>query len=366
MDNALNMQTPSTVFIKIADYDLSTLPETHRNQNADGFADYLIRHISDEYSADGMFAKVSIDQDTLIIAEDQDAKSRSDEGLDALQRGVYAKGKAIFEALLSDYPNNAIVLYNLGMVYSDEGDLNKAIELLSKLTQFKPDHVHGWVALAVAYMRNNQIIEADQAAQTAVKLAPNDPYALRTAGYIASKLDASDASALLENAVRAAPKDPIALLALAENLLAIHKDESIAKRVSALLTQVIALSPGSKHAERAEEILRDIAYKKFRQHSALNQDAVGYCLNALEQFKDMSRQEVAGVALETATLGQSGLDVNNPDKTYQLRSIPGNYTGLNVVCILHTALQQVAPGQDSGFDIKAEYEEALKAFNEKN
>jgi len=226
--------------------------------------------------------------------------------------------------------------------------------------------VHGWVALAVAYMRNNEIDAANQAAQTAVKLAPNDPYALRTAGYIASKLSEDSASALLENAVRTAPKDPIALLALAENLLATHDDEAIKKRVSALLAQVIAAAPGSKHAERAEEISREFAHEKFRQNSGLNQDAVNYCLKALEKLKGMSPQEIKGTALETATLGQSGLDVNNPDKTYQLRSIPGNYTGLNVVCIMYAALQQVAPGQDVGFDIKAEYEAALALFNQKS
>ena len=360
------MQTPSTVFIKIADYDLSSLPEAYQNPNAEGFADYLKQHIANDYGADGMFAKVSIEHDTLVIAEDMDAKAQSDEGLDALQRGVYAKGKAIFEALLSEYPNNAIVLYNLGMVYSDEGNLGQAIELLSTLTKIKPDYAHGWVALAVALLRNNQIIEADQAAQKAVTLAPNDQYALRTAGYIASKLNEPDAAALLENAVRAAPKDPIALLALAENLLTTHQDEAIKKRVSALLTQVIDVAPGSKAAERAEEILRDIAYQKFRQNDGLNQQAIDYCLKALEKFKSMSHQEVAGVALETAALGQSGLDVNHPNKTYPLKSIPGNYTGLNVVCIMYVALEQVAPGQDVGFDIKAEYEEALRLFKSNN
>lgn len=365
MDNPLNMQTPSTVFIKIADYDLSALPEAYQNPNKDGFEDYLKKHITEEYGADGLFSKVSIEQETLILAEDLEAKTKSDEGLDALQRGIYSKGKAIFEGLYAQYPANSIVLYNLGMVYSDEGNLTKAIALLTELTRIKPEYAHGWVALAVAYMRNEQSNEANQAAQTAVKLAPNDPYALRTAGSIASTLNESEASFLLENAVRAAPKDPIALLALAENLLATHKDDAIKKRVSALLTQVIDASPGSKPAERAEEILRDIAYKKFRQISGLNQDAIDYCLQALEKFKGMSHQEIAGVALETATLGHSGLDVNNPDKSYQLRSIPGNYTGLNVVCIMYAALQQVAPGQDVGFDIQAEYEEALILFNQK-
>lgn len=366
MDNALNMQTPNIAVIKIADYDLSGLPEAYQNPNAEGFEEYLKKHISEEYSADGQFTKVSIEQDTLIIAEDLEAKAKSDEGLDFLQRGIYPAGKDIFEELYAQYPTNPIVLYNLGMVYSDEGNLTKAIAMLANLTRIKPDYEHGWVALAVAYMRNEQINEANQAAQTAVKLAPSDPYALRTAGYIASKLSEDSASALLENAVRAAPKDPIALLALAENLLATHDDEAIKKRVSALLAQVIAAAPGSKHAERAEEISREFAHEKFRQANGLNQDAVNYCLSALKKLKGLSPQEIKGVALETATLGQSGLDVNNPDKTYQLRSIPGNYTGLNVVCIMYAALQQMVPGQDVGFDIKVEYEEALKLFNQKS
>jgi tetratricopeptide (TPR) repeat protein len=360
------MQTPSTVFIKIADYDLSALPESCQDPNAPGFADTLIRHVSDEYAADGVFAKVSIEQDTLIIAEDMEAKAKSDDGLDALQRGGYATGKAIFEALLSEHPNNAIVLYNLGMVYSDEGNLNKSISLLSALTHLKPDYAHGWVVLSVAYMRNNQIIEADQAAQKAVQLAPNDKYALRTAGYIASKLNEPEAASLLENAVRAGPNDPIALLALAENLLATHQDKAIKKRVAALLTQVIDVAPGSKAAERAEEILRTLAYDKFRQTGSHNPQAVEYCLQALKTFQGMTPQEVAGVAMETAALGQSGLDVNNPNKTYQLRAVPGNYTGLQVICFMYVALAQVAPGQDIGFDLKAEYEEALSLFKSGN
>jgi Flp pilus assembly protein TadD len=366
MDNPLNMQTSQIAVIKIADYDLSGLPEAFQNSNAEGFEDVLKKHIREEYSADGQFTKVSIEQDTLIIAEDLDAKTKADEGLDVLQRGIYSTGKTIFEELFAQYPTNPIVLYNLGIVYSDEGNLAKAIAMLTELTKIKPDYVHGWVALAVAYMRHEQINAANQAAQTALKLAPNDPYALRTAGYIASKLSEEGASALLENAVRAAPKDPIAILALAENLLTTHDDEAIKKRVSALLAQVIAVAPGSIHAERAEEISRDIAHQKFRQTSRLNQDAVNYCLSALEKFKGLSTQEIKGVALETATLGQSGLDVNNPDKTYRLRSIPGDYTGLHVVCILYAALQQVAAGQDVGFDIKAEYEAALKLLDQKS
>lgn len=52
-------------------------------------------------------------------------------------------------------------------------------------------------------------------------------------------------------------------------------------------------------------------------------------------------------------------------KPNPLSSIPGNYTGLNVICIMYAALERIAPGQDAGFDIKAEYDAALKLLNQK-
>ncbi|MFI3187696.1 MAG: hypothetical protein QX198_17110, partial [Methylococcaceae bacterium] len=43
----------------------------------------------------------------------------------------------------------------------------------------------------------------------------------------------------------------------------------------------------------------------------LRPDAVMFCLDALQRLSTLSPQEVGGVAMETATLGQSGLVINN-------------------------------------------------------
>ncbi len=50
----------------------------------------------------------------------------------------------------------------------------------------------------------------------------------------------------------------------------------------------------------------------FAKPERLIRKAVEYCLHALRTFQGMSPQEVAGVAMETASLGQGGLDVNTP------------------------------------------------------
>jgi len=350
--------------IKISEYDLTQLPLENQDVNAPGFKLALKNHIEADCGSEGRFATIAINNEVINIEYDAYSTEQSELALAYLQQGNYPKGKAIFESLLANYPLNSIVLFNLGMVYSDEGNLSNAIELLSKATQVNPKYTYAWVALAVAYARNKNHELAVKSATTALALAPEDPYVLRTAGALMAQTSPNnEALLLLEKAVKAAPDDLIALFALAEALKAGNTEQNN-QRASGLYKKVIELAPGSAKAERAKEQLRTLAYTTFRNVGELRMDAVMYCLEALKTFADMPTKAIAGVAMETATLGQSGLDVNNPDKKYELRTIPGTYSGLNVVCILHTALQQVAPGKDSGFDIQAEYGRALALFGE--
>lgn len=357
---------PQITIIRIEDFDLTQLPKEHRDINAPGFSQALRDYFVADYSSAGLFANIAVDSVCIRIDQDCESTEQSELALDSLKRGNYPKGKKILESLLTKYPVNSVVLYNLGMVYSDEGDLTRAIDLLSQATKVSHEHAHAWVALAVAHMRNGNQNKAMESAKSAFNVAPNDPYVLRTAGtLIAQAGDTKEALILLEKAAKAAPNDSIALYSLAECLRADNASEN-KQRADVLYKKVIALSPGTQQAERAKDRRREFAYEGFRKVCELRPDAVMYCLDALQKFSTMSTQAIAGVAMETATLGQSGLDVNNPNKTYGLRTLPGNYTGLNVTCILHTAIQITAPGNDSGFDIQAEYEEALKLFNQKD
>ena len=84
-----------------------------------------------------------------------------------------------------------------------------------------------------------------------------------------------------------------------------------------------------------------------------------YCLGALERFEKMTPEEVQRIGFEIAMLGKSGLDVNNPAPSYRLRTLPGEFSGLHLVSLMYVAFQQIAPGQDVGFDLATEYEMAL-------
>jgi hypothetical protein len=63
--------------------------------------------------------------------------------------------------------------------------------------------------------------------------------------------------------------------------------------------------------------------------------------------------------LSIATLGTRGFDVNDPTPKYQFHSLPGQFNGLQLVSYLYVAYKKIAPGQDIGFDLSAEYKAAL-------
>jgi hypothetical protein len=84
-----------------------------------------------------------------------------------------------------------------------------------------------------------------------------------------------------------------------------------------------------------------------------------YITGALDKFAKMSSKDVQAIGFEIAILGQSGLDINNPDKKYSLRSLPGEFSGLHLCSIMYAAFKQFAPGEDVGIDFSKEYEAAV-------
>jgi hypothetical protein len=76
----------------------------------------------------------------------------------------------------------------------------------------------------------------------------------------------------------------------------------------------------------------------------------------------MSAEQVQRVGFEIATLGMNGIDVNDRESKYHLRSLPGTFTGTQLLCYEYVAFKQIAPDVDIGFDISKEFEEAKKLF----
>ena len=80
-----------------------------------------------------------------------------------------------------------------------------------------------------------------------------------------------------------------------------------------------------------------------------------YLLGALQKFEGMSREQVQRITLEIAIVGQRGLDVNDSAQKYRLQSLPGQYSGLHMVCMMYVGFQQIAPEHSIGFDLSKEF-----------
>jgi hypothetical protein len=87
---------------------------------------------------------------------------------------------------------------------------------------------------------------------------------------------------------------------------------------------------------------------------AERKDAVMYLVGAIEKFGGMSRQEVQKIGIEVPTLAMKGFDVNDSSQKYHLRSLPGRFSGLNMVCLMDAAFKSIDPTADIGFDLANE------------
>jgi hypothetical protein len=88
-------------------------------------------------------------------------------------------------------------------------------------------------------------------------------------------------------------------------------------------------------------------------------DAVMYMRGAIEMFAKMPRQRVGEIVMEIAQLGQSGLSINEPERRYTLKQLPGDYSGLQLVSMMHVGFRMFDPNMDPETGLEREYQMAL-------
>lgn len=335
-------------------------PEAGNAKNHDAIAD---RVRSTFNNLNGVIETLTIGA-TKIEMHWNDDLSKSD-NLDKiaaiLTQGNYLDGILLLELFLSEDPDNPDLLYNLGMAYSDQNKLSHSIALLTRLMSVKPDHVNGRVALGIALVRNNQDEEGVRELQTAAQKEPENLWAHRNLGGGLMRLKRfPEAAEHLRIATELSPQDQQVWYGYAQALEALDNIEAADKAY----IQTIEIDGFSKIADLARKARSNIAKGTFRKNApgALRMDAVMYCVGALEMFEAMSVAQVQKIGFEIAMLGTRGIDVNNPESRYSLKSLPGEFSGLHLLSIQYVAFKKIAPTQDIGFDLSVEYQAALKLF----
>lgn len=318
----------------------------------------MVRELFQEIG--GTVDTVTVDEKQLMVYwyPDSDIDNAVEKLLPLLQAGRLAEAALLMELLKSDDKDNVVLLYNLGMAYSDLGILENAIPMLAKLTDLEPKHTNGLVALGVALMRLDSIADAENALRRAVQSDETNPWAFRNLGAALLKQKrGSEAVAALRKATELNATDDQAWYGLAEAL------EMTSDIIGADLAyqHVLAINEFGKMAEATRSARSRIAVSQFRSVSPTKDrmDAVMYILGALEKYAAMSDGEVKKVGFEIAMLGTRGIDINDSTSKYKLKSLPGEFSGLHLLCLEYVAFKRIDPSMDIGFDLAQEYRSAL-------
>lgn len=359
-------EQPFTFKLPLADFDLSRLPIAANvlRESPDLLAQAISEYYTQIFQKLGGTAKVFVTDGVVHVSWFPKAgKARDllfDQALAHLKQGSYREAEPILHSLYTAFPEDTDVLFNYGMMLSDQGQFELAIRLLSKLIDLKPGHSYGWTALGVAYDRIGDEKNALQTFRKAIDINPLDAYAMRNAAAILGETSPNEALILFEKAVLILPDDQPTLLGLATCLLKLNQKDKADK----ILKRCVNVNPLTDTAEHARTARTKIAHETMRENvgGAFRMDVVMYCLGALQRFRDLGAAKAQAATIEIAMLGRNGLDINDLTQKYTLKSLPGNFSGIHLVSIMYVGMESIAPGKYAGIDLSREYAEAKKLF----
>lgn len=146
-------------------------------------------------------------------------KSPKEEVLGLLEGGRLTEAIPLIWTLRLESPDDSDHLYNVGVSYSELGDYTKAIAVLEQLVEVDGEHVHGRIALGVAQIRSNNLLFGEEHLRKALKLDPDNQWALRNLGACLMKQEPfEEAVPLLEHNLKIAPSDLLAMIGLGQTM----------------------------------------------------------------------------------------------------------------------------------------------------
>jgi len=281
---------------------------------------------------------------------------RFQKAMDFIDQGRLEEAKGVFQELLMDDPKNADALYNLGMCFTELGDPGKALKALEQCIKYKPDHSNAYVALGFAYSKMLDSENAKKYFLEALKIDVNNSFALRNLGGLFGKAGEIEKSLYyLEKAYQIDPSDPNTVYGLGYAYQKVKDYEKADKYYK----QVLKMDVPRSIRSLAKDGRREIAVGHFKARG-FRMDAVMYLVGALRLFEQRTEEEVRNIAFEIALKGQSGLDINDPEREYTLNTLEGSFTGLQLVCYMYAGFKRIEPSLDVGMDLSDEYAMALK------
>jgi tetratricopeptide (TPR) repeat protein len=349
-------QAPEIFQRRLDEIDPDGLPP----RDSEHFAQALIARYALDYAGRGWNALVTVDDEHVrVLAIPENGIEPKAYVLGLLQNRFLEDALPLLQAL-SGMVEDADIEYNLGICLSELGQTAACIAPLEKCVTLDPGYANAYVGLGVAYIRLGQQDLAEAALREAIRLDPQNAFAKRNlAASLARGGDPGEALPYFRQAVSLAPHDPGALLGLAQCLDQIGGNH--AKEAVATYKQLLKLF--------ADHPVADIARNEINRRSnddlhatvdgGIRMDAVMYMRGALRDFAQMPRDQVGRIVMEIATLGQNGLQINDPKVRYTLQNKPGDYSGLHLLSMMHVGLKMFDAHADSNSGLDREYAAAL-------
>ena len=348
----MTRQAPEIYQKSIAEIDLAGLPP----RGTEGFDQALITRYALDYAARGWNAVVTVDNEFLrVVAVPERGIEPKAYVLGLLNHGFLEDALPILDAL-SGMIDDADIEYNLGICLSELGRVRESVAPLEKCIAIDPQYVSGLIGLGVAYVRLGRLDEASVALRKAVQLDPNNAYANRNLAVVLTKTGTlQDALPFFRQAALLTPQDPAVQLALAQCLMELggaHRAEA-----DKVYKQIIERFPDQPAADLAVAARNKFANENLHAKVDGNarMDAVFYMQNAMQEFATLSQAEIGKITMEIVLLGQKGLQINNPDVRYSLESKPGDFSGLQLVSIMHVGIKLLDPNAETGTGLDREY-----------
>ena len=281
--------------------------------------------------------------------------------LKLLEEKQFQKAKDVLEGLLQNNPEDVNILYNLGMCCTELNQTQEAIEMLNKCIELAPKHSNACVALSFVYVKEFNLPKAKEFLLKAIEIDPNNSYALKNLGGMWGKLgDNVKALYFLKKSYDSNPDDPFTVYGLGVT----YQELGDLENANKWFRKTLEMDAPPKIQELAKDGLREIAMKNLKS-KGFRADAVFYCLGAINFFKNKSMKEIQDISFEIGLKGRSGLDINDPQRKYQIISMPGTFTGLQLVCYMYVGFRLIAPERDIGIDLSDEYRAALQLVGER-
>ena len=357
------------LILRANDIDVSSLPEDKRDRSVfkDGFANVVYKYLLKNYGVSSENIAINIQDNAAVITIqwmpeeiDENFEAEFERSMCLLSECKLEDAMFILEDLAFRSPNDPNVLYNLGMCYSDLGYLDSAIHTLKRCVKIVPLYSNAYVALGVAYGWQGKQKEAVIQFRKGIELDKNNSYAYRNLASILGKNgDNFNALKYLKLAYDIDAFDPHTLYGLGL-MYQILEDEVNA---TVFYKKLVKLGTPQELVDIAKDSLRNIAVRIVKE-KGFRTDAMFYCLSALEKFEKMKKEDIQKIAFEIGIKGTEGIDINNSSKIYNLKSMQGDFSGLQLLSYMYVGFKIIVPEQNIGLDLSREYIAAKQMFGD--